>query len=66
MGLSPLLRDSAHLPTSLVVLILAAFALLYVGVVLPTIWSRHPERRAAAHRTLGMLLRALSLRRRRR
>ncbi|WNO70150.1 hypothetical protein [Streptomyces sp. AM8-1-1] len=35
-----------------------AFALLYAGVILPTIWSRHPDRRAAAHRTLDTLLKA--------
>lgn len=40
------------------VLGLAIFVLLYAGVVLPTIWSRHPERRKAAHRTLDMLLKA--------
>lgn len=59
MGLGPLLRENAtHLPVGLAVLLLAAFAFLYAGVILPTIWSRHPDRRAAAHRTLGMLLRA--------
>ncbi|MER6314757.1 hypothetical protein ABT237_13425 [Streptomyces sp. NPDC001581] len=48
-------------PTALIVpgaLGLFVFALLYAGVVLPTIWSRHPDRRKAAHRTLGMLLKA--------
>ncbi|MFJ3799989.1 hypothetical protein ACIPSJ_27370 [Streptomyces sp. NPDC090088] len=59
-----LLRSSAvPLPTGLVVLAVAAFALVYVGVILPTVWSRRPDRRAAAHRTLGMLLRALPLHR---
>ncbi|MFC9491843.1 hypothetical protein ACFTZM_38025 [Streptomyces hydrogenans] len=40
------------------VLGLIIFVLVYAGVVLPTIWSRHPERRKAAHRTLDMLLKA--------
>ncbi|MFI6624291.1 hypothetical protein [Streptomyces sp. NPDC050528] len=52
---------SSSLSISLIIpgtLGLVAVALLYLGVVLPTIWSRRPARRAAAHRTLGMLLRA--------
>ncbi|MFD9367468.1 hypothetical protein ACFWA6_07115 [Streptomyces sp. NPDC060020] len=49
------------LPVTLIipgVLGLVIFVLLYAGVVLPTIWSRHPERRKAAHCTLDMLLKA--------
>ncbi|MFI9328332.1 hypothetical protein ACIGZJ_12410 [Kitasatospora sp. NPDC052868] len=41
-------------PTGLVAL--ALFLLLYVGVVLPTVWSRHAYRRTAARRTLTTLL----------
>ncbi|MEU3316667.1 hypothetical protein AB0940_01365 [Streptomyces sp. NPDC006656] len=50
-----------YLPTAVIipgVMGFAIFVLLYAGVVLPTIWSRRPERRKAAHRTLDMLLRA--------
>lgn len=35
---------------------LVLFLLVYVGVILPTVWSRHPYRRAAAHRTLTTLM----------
>ncbi|MER5638199.1 hypothetical protein ABT095_14720 [Kitasatospora sp. NPDC002227] len=35
---------------------LVMFGLLYVGVILPTVWSRSPYRRTAAHRTLTTLL----------
>ncbi|MFJ8936412.1 hypothetical protein ACIRL0_11935 [Streptomyces sp. NPDC102365] len=34
----------------------ALFLLLYVGVVLPTVWSRHAYRRTAARRTMTTLL----------
>jgi hypothetical protein len=37
-------------------LVLVFFLLLYVGVVLPTVWSRHSFRRTAAHRTMTTLL----------
>ncbi|MCX4993712.1 hypothetical protein [Streptomyces sp. NBC_00568] len=37
-------------------LILVVFLLLYVGVVLPSVWSRHSYRRAAARRTMTTLL----------
>ncbi|MBT2403204.1 MULTISPECIES: hypothetical protein [unclassified Streptomyces] len=49
------------LPTAVIipgVMGFVIFVLLYAGVVLPTIWSRHPERRKAAHCTLDMLLKA--------
>ena len=35
---------------------IALFLLLYVGVVLPTVWSRHAYRRTAARRTMTILL----------
>lgn len=38
------------------VLVLALFLLLYTGVVLPTVWSRHAYRRAAARRTMTTLV----------
>ncbi|MFF2043694.1 hypothetical protein ACFVVX_25070 [Kitasatospora sp. NPDC058170] len=41
-------------PTGLLALVL--FLLLYAGVVLPTVWSRHAYRRTAARRTLATLL----------
>ncbi|MFD6550791.1 hypothetical protein [Streptomyces sp. NPDC058398] len=41
------------------ILTLLFFLLLFAGVVLPAVWSRHGWRRAAAHRTLGRLLTAL-------
>lgn len=34
----------------------ALFLLLYIGVVLPTVWSRHAYRRTAARRTMIVLL----------
>ncbi|SEC13955.1 hypothetical protein [Streptomyces sp. 2314.4] len=37
---------------------LAVFLLIYVGVILPAIWSRRPQRRTAAQRTLTALVRA--------
>lgn len=37
-------------------LVLVLFLLLYVGVVLPTVWSRHSYRRNAARRTMTTLL----------
>ncbi|MFC9295740.1 hypothetical protein ACFTWH_10520 [Streptomyces sp. NPDC057011] len=42
----------------LTALVVAAFVLVFLGVVLPAVWSRHAWRRTAAHRTLGVLLRA--------
>ncbi|MGW5820423.1 hypothetical protein [Streptomyces noursei] len=41
-------------------IILIVFLLLYVGVVLPAVWSQHPYRRSAASRTLDLLLRHTS------
>ncbi|MFD4552543.1 hypothetical protein [Streptomyces sp. NPDC058466] len=35
------------------------FLLIFAGVVLPTVWSRHAYRRTAARRTLDTLLKAL-------
>jgi hypothetical protein len=37
-------------------LMVILFLLLYVGVVLPTVWSRHAFRRTAARRTMTTLL----------
>lgn len=37
----------------------AGFVLLYIGVVLPAVWSRHDYRRVAAYRTLIALLNQL-------
>ncbi|MFF4215285.1 hypothetical protein [Streptomyces nondiastaticus] len=37
---------------------LAVFLLIYVGVILPAIWSRRPQRRTAAQRTLTALVQA--------
>ncbi|MFD8316825.1 hypothetical protein [Kitasatospora purpeofusca] len=31
------------------------FVLIYLGVILPTVWSRSPDRRSAALRTLETL-----------
>lgn len=35
---------------------LAVFLLIFTSIVLPTVWSRHAYRRAAARRTLDTLL----------
>ncbi|MEV4614192.1 hypothetical protein AB0K43_16580 [Kitasatospora sp. NPDC049258] len=40
-------------------LCLLVFVLIYLGVILPTVWSRHPDRRSAARRTLETLVGAL-------
>ncbi|MEV1069513.1 hypothetical protein [Streptomyces sp. NPDC050263] len=45
-------------------LCLSVFTALYVGVVLPAVWSRKPARRQAALKVLAQLLSALRLRRR--
>ena len=44
-------------PVGLLIFLVALIT--YAGVVLPTIWSRHAYRRAAARRTLDTLLKAL-------
>ncbi|MEV5508740.1 hypothetical protein [Streptomyces orinoci] len=36
--------------------VLVPFLLVYVGVILPAVWSRRPYRRVAAQRTLTTLL----------
>ncbi|MFI7385020.1 hypothetical protein [Streptomyces sp. NPDC049813] len=41
-------------------LALFGFLLLFVGVVLPSVWSRHAYRRRAARQTLAALVDALS------
>ncbi|MFI5531838.1 hypothetical protein ACIA8O_25225 [Kitasatospora sp. NPDC051853] len=43
--------------TELMLFLLAL--LLFAGVVLPAVWSRHGYRRTAARRTLAMLLKAV-------
>ncbi|WP_128643375.1 hypothetical protein [Streptomyces sp. SS] len=40
-------------------LVLVAALLVFVGVVLPTIWSRHAYRRTAARSTMNTLLKAV-------
>ncbi|WP_043474467.1 hypothetical protein [Streptomyces collinus] len=40
-------------------LVLLCTVMIFVGVVLPTIWSRHPYRRTAARATMNTLLDAL-------
>ncbi|MFF4654604.1 hypothetical protein [Streptomyces sp. NPDC001381] len=40
-------------------LVLFGMVMIFVGVVLPTIWSRHAYRRAAARATMNTLLKAL-------
>ncbi|MGW3105758.1 hypothetical protein [Streptomyces sp. NPDC001100] len=42
-------------------LVLLGMVLIFVGVVLPTIWSRHAYRRSAARTTMNALLKALRL-----
>ena len=37
-------------------LVVAAFVLIYVGVVLPAVWSAKPARRAAASAVLQQIL----------
>ncbi|MER6359867.1 hypothetical protein [Kitasatospora sp. NPDC001527] len=46
-------------------LCLLVFVLIYLGVILPTIWSRSPDRRSAARRTLETLAGVLRKTRRR-
>ncbi|MFJ2191703.1 hypothetical protein ACIOJE_27840 [Kitasatospora sp. NPDC087861] len=41
-------------------LTLFVFVLLYVGVILPSIWSRHAYRRSAARTTMTTLLNHLT------
>ncbi|MER7839729.1 hypothetical protein ABTY98_28550 [Streptomyces sp. NPDC096040] len=41
------------------VLAMAVFLLLFVGVVLPAVWSRHAYRRSAAQQILTALIDAL-------
>lgn len=53
-----------HLTAAPVLLPLLVFLALYVGVVLPAVWSRKPARRQAALRVLTQLLGALRPRRR--
>ncbi|MDX3245410.1 hypothetical protein [Streptomyces sp. ME18-1-4] len=40
-------------------LVLLGTVMIFVGVVLPTIWSRHAYRRSAARMTMNTLLKAL-------
>ena len=40
-------------------LVLLGTAMVFVGVVLPTIWSRHAYRRSAARTTMNTILKAL-------
>ncbi|MFI9168224.1 hypothetical protein [Streptomyces lincolnensis] len=51
-----------HLPVLLAVLV---FTALYVGVVLPAVWSRKPARRSAALKVLIQILGAVRRWRRR-
>ncbi|WP_326762773.1 hypothetical protein OHB35_52850 [Streptomyces phaeochromogenes] len=44
-------------PVSLLVLL--STVMVFMGVVLPTIWSRHAYRRSAARTTMNTLLKAL-------
>ncbi|MEV2212458.1 hypothetical protein AB0H86_13560 [Streptomyces sp. NPDC050997] len=41
------------------ILVLAVFLLLFVGVVLPAVWSRHDYRRTAAQQMLSALIDAV-------
>lgn len=43
--------------TPLGAIFLIVFMLLYVGVVLPAVWSQHSYRRSAASRMLDLLMR---------
>ncbi|WP_073946617.1 hypothetical protein [Streptomyces kebangsaanensis] len=40
-------------------LVLLGTVMVFAGVVLPTIWSRHAYRRSAARTTMNTLLKAL-------
>ncbi|MFF8968513.1 hypothetical protein [Streptomyces sp. NPDC014995] len=48
-----------HLPAAPALFVLLVFAAVYVGVVLPAVWSRKPARRRAALKVLTQLLGAL-------
>ncbi|MFE2557437.1 hypothetical protein OG361_10405 [Streptomyces sp. NBC_00090] len=54
-----LLHEALELLGPVGLLVLVAALLVFAGVVLPTIWSRHAYRRSAARSTLNTLLRAL-------
>lgn len=56
-----------QLPQTPLPVVLAAlvFTAVYVGVVLPAVWSRKPARRQAALKVLAQLLDTLRVRRRR-
>jgi hypothetical protein len=49
--------QAVQMPALLVALV---FLALYVGVVLPAVWSRRPARRTAALKVIAQLLGALS------
>ncbi|MET8770767.1 hypothetical protein [Streptomyces sp. NPDC004658] len=49
---------SAEFLTPFGTLFLVTFLLLFAGVIVPAVWSRHRHRRDAAHRVLGLLLRS--------
>ncbi|OSP40034.1 hypothetical protein B7767_28345 [Streptomyces sp. 13-12-16] len=40
-------------------LVLLGMVMVFMGVVLPTIWSRHAYRRSAARTTMNTILKAL-------
>ncbi|NEB39135.1 hypothetical protein [Streptomyces sp. SID14515] len=61
MPFADAVRTSATAFSSPGVVVLVVFLLLYLGVVLPAVWSRRIQRRQAAARVLELLLSQLLL-----
>ncbi|MFD8206372.1 hypothetical protein ACFV2S_08235 [Streptomyces sp. NPDC059695] len=53
------LTEGLHVLGPVGLLVLAAALMVFAGVVLPTIWSRHAYRRSAARSTMNTLLKAV-------
>ncbi|MBB4980092.1 MULTISPECIES: hypothetical protein [Streptomyces] len=54
-----LLSEALELLGPVGLLVLLGALLVFVGVVLPTIWSRHAYRRSAARSTMNTLLKVV-------
>ncbi|MBD0737645.1 hypothetical protein BGM09_30610 [Streptomyces sp. CBMA29] len=56
MSFADAVRIGAVVLSSPGVIVLVVFVLLYLGVVLPAVWSRRSHRRQAAMRVLELML----------
>ncbi|MER8031553.1 hypothetical protein ABTZ78_21605 [Streptomyces bauhiniae] len=61
MPFADTVRTGAITLSSLGVVVLAVFVLLYLGVVLPAVWSRRSHRRHAAAWVLELMFKQLLL-----